>query len=393
MFNTVWESMVDSGRVLLSLLAVTLLCTAPRWKDLLPANKDTHEVIHIALGATLGVIPGMVATMRSVLLNTHSQGERCLLPLSSPSHLKFYSPAPHTKITHKHTQTHNTHTLILVIFHLFVTNVEEVEVLRQMLECVGIGEEYLGTVKVFPPQTYFTAAIAADLTASPNFVRLFLGQELPGAVSKVLWLDSDVIVQKDITELWEMLRVSGDKWTVAAVQLQAKWKDLEFTLGGRTYNNSLRFQSAFQLRYPSRKISEIELSRRAFNAGVLLLNLDHLRANGSYLMEEMLWWSKRNSEQEVLWGGGSQPLANLLALLSPAGDYQHLPATWNVLRGDTLMNDSQEWNSERGILHWTILGDRSKPWRDDLRQQSIGLWLPYGLAVMECYRFLKLPEK
>ena len=266
-------------------------------------------------------------------------------------------------------------------------------ILRKMLECVGIGEEWLGTLKVFPPQNYFTAVVAADLAASTNFVRLFLGQELPVTLSKVLWLDSDIIVQKDIKELWDMMSVSpesGAKWTVAAVERRAGYKNLDYTLGGRIYNNSLRFQSAFQLRYPSRKISEIDLSRMAFNAGVLLLNLDHLRANGSYLMQEMLWWSKRNS-QEVLWGGGSQPLANLLALLSPAGDYQHLPPTWNLC-GDT-MHDPQEWNSERGILHWTISGDRSKPWQYDLRQQAISLWLPHGLPAMECYRLLKLPEK
>jgi len=89
--------MVDSGRVLLSLLAVTLLCTAVRWKDLLPSNNGTNEIIHIALGATMGVIPGMVATMRSVLLNTHSQGELCHI-------LCFLLPLPQN-VHHTHTHT------------------------------------------------------------------------------------------------------------------------------------------------------------------------------------------------------------------------------------------------------------------------------------------------
>ena len=84
--------MVYNCRVLLPLLAVTLLCTAVRWKDLLllgqvDVNNEKQEVIHLALGATLSVMPGMVATMRSVLLNTHSQGAF----LSSPHHARSHT--------------------------------------------------------------------------------------------------------------------------------------------------------------------------------------------------------------------------------------------------------------------------------------------------------------
>jgi len=271
-----------------------------------------------------------------------------------------------------------------VLFHIFVTEDKEATAIWQMMECMGIPRESVARIVVIEERDYYVAQVRSDLSISTNFVRLFLPEELPSDISKVLWLDSDVVAQRDLTELWHSaFEGQYSDFAVAAVP-RIDGKDYEYTFGGKI-NNYAIFKHAFEQRYPHRKI---DLSKTAFNAAVLLLNLANLRTEqGRHATEEMVWWAKWNLETKC-WTGGSQPLAMLLAEFSQAGDYQRLDPEWNVVYSSTPQED---WNEKTGILHWTW-NKPIKPWLADLRQQSIEFWLPYGYPVMKCYRKLGLPE-
>jgi len=249
-------------------------------------------------------------------------------------------------------------------------------------------KESVARIVVIEERDYYVVRMRSDLSISTNFVRLFLPEELPSDISKVLWLDSDVVAQHDLAELWHSaFEGQYSDFAVAAVP-RVDGRDYEYTFGGKI-NNSAIFKEAFKQRYPD---MNIDFEKPAFNAAVMLLNLENLRTEtGRYATEEMVWWAKWNMEKKC-WTGGSQPLAMLLAEFSQAGDYQRLDSFWNLDYGHTLGKAQNGWNEKNGILHWTWSHGLVKPWLLDLRQRSLELWLPYGYPVMKCYRKFELPE-
>jgi len=351
--------------IVFSLLVVMITSPVLLMQLFLPRQNSPQETLHIALGANMHVIPGLVTTMWSVQQHTRAPGMSViLLPL-----------CPHSYFLNS------------VLFYLFVTEDKEATAIWQMMECMGIPKESVASVVVIEERDYYVAQVRSDLSISTNFVRLFLPEELPSDISKVLWLDSDVVAQRDLTELWRSAFEGPYRDFAVAAVPRVDGKDYEYTFGGKI-NNSAIFKKAFAQRYPD---GNIDLEKPAFNAGVMLLNLANLRKEqGRYAKEEMVWWAKWNLEKKC-WTGGSQPLAMLLAEFSQARDYQRLDPVWNVEFGATRGNAQKGWNEKTGILHWTWT-QPVKPWLRDLRQRSLEFWLPYGYPVMKCYRKLELPE-
>ena len=85
-----------------------------------------------------------------------------------------------------------------------------------------------------------------------TYYRLLIPVLLPKSVSKVIYLDCDIIVRKSIQELWV---TNIDKYAIAAVQ----------HMTNRTLEDTKR------LKYP--------LKYGYFNAGVLLININYWRTN------------------------------------------------------------------------------------------------------------------
>jgi len=208
---------------------------------------------------------------------------------------------------------------------------KEATAIWQMIECMGIPTQSVARIAVMEERNYYVVRVRADLSVSTNFVRLFLLDKLPSDISKVLWLDSDMVTQRDLTELWHSAFEGGYSGFAVAAVPRLDGRDYEYTFGGKL-NNSAIFKHVFRQRYPDQKI---EMDKPALNAAVMLLNLDNLRTQrGRYAMEEMVWWAKWNLELNG-WPGGSQPLAMLLAEFSQAGDYQRLDPIWNVDYGSS----------------------------------------------------------
>jgi len=249
-----------------------------------------------------------------------------------------------------------------------------------MLNCVGIPESYMPILKVFPHRSYFLHRQRAPLMTSTNFVRLFLSEELPASISKVLWLDSDIIVQRDLKELWVKYLTKESGFTIAGA---CRTIPIGILPGDRIGEE---YPAMYQNRY-GKPLNRTWLE---FNAGVMLINLEHLRKDDGYLLKEVVWWLERN-EEKMLWTRGSQPLANLLAQISDAGAYQILAPTWNVYLQGAKGDPNKGWNSESGILHWAT-EHTVKPWERTLSDPEIELWLPHGLPVMKCVRAMQPPR-
>lgn len=109
----------------------------------------------------------------------------------------------------------------------------------EMLENIQLNDVMLNGKKMYSIATYY---------------RMFLPSLLPSDIDKILYLDCDVIVLHDVSELFEM---NMDGYGVAAV------KDAS------PYDSYHRFKMGLTLQHP------------AFCAGVMMINLKYWRENDS----------------------------------------------------------------------------------------------------------------
>lgn len=93
---------------------------------------------------------------------------------------------------------------------------------------------------------------SAHISSLATYYRLFLGDILPNYITKVIYLDGDIIVRKSLNELWN---TKIDEYAIAGAP--------------DTGNNSVDHYN--RLLYPQ--------SLGYFNAGVLLINLEYWRSH------------------------------------------------------------------------------------------------------------------
>ena len=101
-----------------------------------------------------------------------------------------------------------------------------------------------------------------------TYLRLFLGSILPASLSKVLYLDCDIIVRSSIADLWNI-----DLTNYAIGCVEDMWSDKDDNYSRLGYSKDFLY----------------------FNAGVLLVNLDFWRQN--HLEAEFVSYVKHNSEK------------------------------------------------------------------------------------------------
>lgn len=165
-------------------------------------------------------------------------------------------------------------------------------------------------------------------TTVSTYYRLRIPDILPRNILKALYLDGDIIVEQDLKELWDI--------------------DLsDSVLGAVEDANGINFGTRFNL------------TRRYFNAGVLLLNLDRLRQTGS--IKKIIKYVKDNRERILC---NDQDILNGLF----NDQYKEIPLKWNVNNimytfevGKRHTYTDQEAiiaGKSPGIIHFT----GSKPW-------------------------------
>lgn len=188
-----------------------------------------------------------------------------------------------------------------------------------------------------------------NLASDANFARFWFAQLFPG-LKQGLYLDTDVVVQSDISQLWSA--IASLRQLLAVVERPSP-----------TYGDV--FGDKVAALYMARYNKSLRTDHPTFNAGVYGVNLDLWRKKAIH--KEVLYWMKQHA-RESLWLLGTQPLM----LLVGYKQWDHLNPRWNVnglgwnhrLSEDTLKNAS--------LLHWS---GKRKPWMEDGLYKS--LWEPH----------------
>lgn len=166
--------------------------------------------------------------------------------------------------------------------------------------------------------------------SAANYFRLFAPSLLPDSIGRIIYIDSDVIVRKNLAPLWQHNMADA---SVAAVC------DPSASLSARRLNLCIQDY---------------------FNSGVMLLDFERWRRDG--LSQKVLDFILSSPEKIVYWD--QDGLNGVLR-----GHWSRLPITWNVAHYFFLDPDIRDIYSEEikdpAIVHFS--GQNLKPWQYSLR--------------------------
>lgn len=216
---------------------------------------------------------------------------------------------------------------------------------------------------------HFDEAVVKDLISSSvrealekplNYARSYLGELLEPCVSRVIYLDSDVVVVDDIQRLWN-ITLSGSR-----------------AIGAPEYCRA-NFTKYFTDRFWSDPVHRVFENRNPcyFNTGVMVMDLERWR-KGHY-REEIEGWMRVQKQRRIYELGSLPPF-----LLVFAGHVEGVGHRWNQhgLGGDNVMGSCRSLHpGPVSLLHWSGKG---KPWaRLDAGAPCPldSLWEPYDLYI------------
>ena len=225
---------------------------------------------------------------------------------------------------------------------------------------VGLRETLIDlpvTIDILQPDL----AVVADLATSHHithaaYLRLMAASLLPETIDRVIYLDSDVLVQDDISQLWEL--PVDDHYCLAAVDISCPFVD------ARTVDNDKRRDCKPWLGElaPIRNWRQLGLDSTAhyFNSGVIVLNLRQWRTDQ---IQQKLFTCLRENESHVFcW---DQYALNVVF----AGRWGALPPRWNqgshifeypsVEHSPIDRDDFLAMRDDPAIVHYTT---EFKPW-------------------------------
>lgn len=218
--------------------------------------------------------------------------------------------------------------------------------------------------KVYP----FSASLVKDLISSSirqaledplNYARTYLADILEPCVSRVIYLDSDVIVVDDVQKLWS-ISLTGSRVIGAPVYCHA-----DFT---KYFTDAFWFDQDFSNVFEGKQPCY-------FNTGVMVMDLVRWRA-GDYRKRIEKWMEIQ--KQRRIYELGSLPAF----LLVFGGDVEPINHRWNQhgLGGNNLVHSCRSLHpGPISLLHWSGKG---KPWvRIDAGNPCPVdyLWAPYDL--------------
>lgn len=104
-----------------------------------------------------------------------------------------------------------------------------------------------------------------------TYLRLLMPHILPQSLQKVIYLDADLLVRRDVSQLWD--QPLDDRPALAAVEVAAPFVDCATAIGEWE-----RYQFVAE-RNPVKNFRQLGIpgERKFFNAGVLVVNLDRWR--------------------------------------------------------------------------------------------------------------------
>ena len=183
----------------------------------------------------------------------------------------------------------------------------------------------------------------------PIYYRLLVAKILPETVHKVLYLDADMIIRHDLSELWNVPLVEK---AVAAIPNQSDCSQYWERLG---YEKNLGY----------------------FNSGVLLFNLDYIRKH--HLTTKFIDYIKENPEKLLC---PDQDVLNYVLRNCKVT----LPVRYNAQEGfyreppEHVFGDADEFEKDIQdpyVVHYT----KEKPWAKDCRHPLKNLYYFYKTST------------
>ncbi len=195
------------------------------------------------------------------------------------------------------------------------------------------------------------------------YFRLLAARLLPDSIDKVIYLDSDVLVKDDLTELWNL--EVGNHYCLAAVDIACPFVDAY--QARKTAHEEAQPQLKKAIPHlaaispiPNWRQLKLDGAANYFNSGVMVLNLARWRRES--IDQELLACLRNNSAHVWCW---DQYALNVVF----AGQWAKLPPRWN--QGAHVFEypdescspiDEQEFSQMRddpALIHFTT---EFKPW-------------------------------
>ncbi|KAH6834488.1 galacturonosyltransferase-like 3 [Perilla frutescens var. hirtella] len=203
-----------------------------------------------------------------------------------------------------------------------------------------------------------SSSIRRALDQPLNYARIYLGDLLPPSLTRIIYLDSDLIVVDDIAKLWQ---ISLGPHVLGAPQYCHANFTHYFT---PKFWSTPFFAAAFRRRTPC-----------YFNTGVMVIDMIKWRREG--FTQKLEHWMKIQKRYRIYELGSLPPF-----LLVFAGNVEPVEHRWNQhgLGGDNLEGLCRDLHpGPVSLLHWSGKG---KPWlRLDAKRACTldNLWAPYDL--------------
>ena len=191
------------------------------------------------------------------------------------------------------------------------------------------------------------------------YFRLLAGRLLPPEIKKVIYLDSDVLVAADLTELWNL--ELGDHYCLAAPDIACPYIDAYVAC---KQNPSIkRAVPYFAAVSPVSNWRELGIEGQAhyFNSGVMVLNLQRWRTES--IEKKLLACLHENTAHVWCW---DQYALNVVF----AGQWGMMPLRWNQGAHIFLYPDAtnsplveaeyQQLRDDPAVIHFTT---EFKPWK------------------------------
>ncbi|KAL2234961.1 UNVERIFIED_CONTAM: putative galacturonosyltransferase-like 3 [Sesamum indicum] len=203
-----------------------------------------------------------------------------------------------------------------------------------------------------------SSSIRRALDQPLNYARIYLADLLPTTVTRIIYLDSDLIVVDDIAKLW---KINLNSHVLGAPEYCHANFSHYFT--SKFWSNPF-FSATFRNRKPC-----------YFNTGVMVIDLTKWRSQG--FTQKLEHWMKIQKRYRIYELGSLPPF-----LLVFAGNVEGVEHRWNQhgLGGDNLEGLCRDLHpGPVSLLHWSGKG---KPWlRLDAKKACTldNLWAPYDL--------------
>ncbi|KAG0729865.1 Glycosyltransferase 8 domain-containing protein 1 [Chionoecetes opilio] len=272
-----------------------------------------REAVRVVVSGDVDSLLGVVALMNSVTTNARH-----------PIH--FYITLPSAVIPH---------------FNEWVS--------KTRLHSVGL------TVKPHPSQVP---------QGRPHYAKIFIKKIFPHLKGRFAYLDPDIIVQGDISELL--------KTPITSTQFAAFTKDCFSATRHRSLTHQFHYSSHLNLLHPAIHVLRINPNTCAPNTGVFVSEAQ-LWANASHHMQDLITTS--TIKEPIHSSMADEGEAALLAVIY--GHMAPLPRAWHLpdLGARARVSFSAQFLQSAKLLHWN---GHFKPWSRKAAFSDV--WLRYYLA-------------